>query len=355
MYSAWLSTKDNYPKGKCVYDNSIAEPAMTLIDPELTLTAGAAGEFVFSIAPTQLYYDSFQKLTSIITIMRDDKIIWEGRIINEEMDFYKMKKFTCEGAMAYFNDTIQERATIGYTLKPFIEWIINYHNTQLGINTENAELHKIFKVGYVSNIVLGINEEAFATDYENTLEVLNSIVDRFGGYFVITWDAVGEKVLNYYSKEDSIGNGSLFKTSRQTIEFGHNLLDYTHSYDVTEMCTVVCPMGGNVKVKDPDTDEEKDVKLDLSMLGNYEGELEGHIKGTPYIMSKEAVAANGWIVKKVDFDDCTDLQALYYLGKAYLEEGQFANMTIEVSAFDLGLLSKKVDGLPYEQNQNGGV
>lgn len=67
---------------------------------------------------------------------------------------------------------------------------------------------------------------------------------------------------------------------------------------------------------------------------------------TGFIMSEEAVAANGWIVKKIDFSEVTDVETLYYLGKAYLERGQFANMEIEISAFDMAHLNSKIDGLP---------
>lgn len=389
MYSAWLSTKDNYPLGKCVYDNSIAEPEMTFIDPNLKLTAGAAGEFTFGIAPTQLYYDSFTKMTSIINIVRDGKIIWEGRIIDEEMDFFKTKNFTCEGAMAYFNDTLQEPIEAGTDLRTFLNIVIQQHNIQSG-----TEKHKIFKLGQISQEV--IPSENFKTEYENTLEVLNRITDEYGGYFHITWNEYGEKILNYYS--DTIIN--TLPPVVQSIEFGKNLLDYTHSYDLTEMCTVVLPIGATlkigggwaIKVKGSENDyildsddnvlrfeskkkakeytdsegldmeyyeivemkDEKDIPITVSSLGDIT-EASGitHLSGTPYIFSQSAVENYGWIAKKVDFSEVTDPMILYYLSVEYLEKGQFAKMNIDITAFDMALLNKKIDGLPAIPKKEG--
>lgn len=346
MISCWLSQKDNWPLGKCFYDNSVPEPDLALQEPVLTLTAGSAGEFTFSISPTQLYYDSFRQLVSIITVVRDGKILWEGRIIDEEMDFFKQKKFTCEGALAYFNDTIQFGVSDSSDLRVFLESIISVHNAQCGVGTENAEKHKIFKIGYVSPIVTGITDDPFSIEIGNTtMEVMNSILDRYEGMFYITWDIYGNKSLNFYYEDDP-EKDTIFGVAKQDIVFGKNLLDYAHSYDVTELCTAVMPIGGEIEYEEEDEEGNKTTKSKPLTLESLEGDFEGHIEGTGFIMSEEAVATNGWIVKKIDFSEVTDIETLYYLGKAYLERGQFANMEIEISAFDMAHLNSKIDGLP---------
>lgn len=416
MYSAWLSNKNDWPLGKCFYDNSIPESSLALQDPELSLKANAAGEFSFGIAPTQLYYDSFEKMTSIVTIIRDDKIIWEGRIIEEEMDFFKQKKFKCEGAMAYFNDTIQPRTVDSpdssisndpANLRRYLQRVLNYHNIQCG-SDENPgdddqklpDRHKVFNLGYVSSLPPGLSleENYFETDYDITLECLNKIINDFGGYYVITWGNDRMKTLNYIADHevDSLGGDSIagiaFKKAEQKIEFGMNMLDYTRSYDMTELCTVVVPVGDTVKIgggwvikvqgaddyiyndtggilrfakkKDAEEyaanegldmeyyeiiemDDEKEIAVDVTTIGDITDPVTGtsHVSGTPYIFSESAVANFGWICKKVDFET-TDPETLYHLGVAYLVKGQFAKMNIEITAFDMALLNEKVDGLP---------
>ena len=418
MYSAWLSNKNDWPLGKCFYDNSVPEPNLALQDPELNLKANAAGDFSFGIAPTQTYYDSFEKMSSIITIIRDDEIIWEGRIIDEEMDFFKQKKFKCEGAMAYFNDTIQPRTvdindTISNdpaNLRRYLQRTLAYHNIQCG-SDENPgddtqklpDRHKVFMLGYVSSLPSGtaIEEGYFETDYEVTLECLNKIINDFGGYYVITWNRDRTKVLNYIADHeiDSLGEESVagiaFKKAKQKIEFGMNLLDYTRSFDMTDLCTAIVPVGDTltigggwvIKVKEEENyiydefgnilrfrtksdasnyaksealdmeyyeiiemKDEKEITVDVTVIGDVNDPVTGtsHVAGTPYIFSESAVANFGWICKKVDFDT-TDPETLYHLGVAYLVKGQFADMSIEMNAFDMGLLEPKIDGLPREE------
>ena len=418
MYTAWLSNKNDWPLGKCFYDNSVPEPSLTLQDPELNLKANAAGDFTFGIAPTQTYYDSFEKMSSIITIIRDDEIIWEGRIINEETDFFKQKKFTCEGAMAYFNDTVQPRtldiddtiASDPANLRRYLQRVLSYHNIQCGSDENPSDdeqklpdRHKVFILGYVSSLPpeTVIEEDYFETDYEITLECLNKIVNDFGGYYVITWNRDKTKVLNYIADHevDSLGEGSVegiaFKKAKQKIEFGMNLLDYSRSFDMTELCTAIVPVGDTItigggwviKVKNEDSyiqdefgsvirfqnksdateyikqsglneddydiiemDDQKEITVDVTVIGDVNDPVTGttHVAGTPYIFSESAVANFGWICKKVDFET-TDPETLYYLGAAYLAKGQFAKMNIEINAFDMGLLEPKVDGLPREE------
>lgn len=321
MYTAWLCDSSNYPKGECFYDNSLSSPEFSLIDPVLKLSAGAAGSFTFKMAPNHPFYDSFEQLKSTIFIYRDDKIIWEGRVISEDMDFWKQKSFTCEGALAYLNDSIQPFQTYQMNHLQSFEALLNMHNAQVANS-------RAFQVGALTVQMNGF-EYPFVTNYEGTLEILNGWAETYGGFFHITWDENHQKILNYIDLETST------QMAKQTIEFGKNLLDYTHSYELTDLCTVVVPLGKTLD-RDPNDDSSPDRKLDICEVND----------GLPYLVNSEAVATYGWIARVVEFNDVEDATALKNMGAEYLRELQFDNMSIEISAFDMGLLNPGVDPIP---------
>lgn len=68
-----------------------------------------------------------------------------------------------------------------------------------------------------------------------------------------------------------------------------------------------------------------------------------HTKGSPYVVNQDAVTRYGWIEKHLEFTDVDDATSLCDAAKNWLESGQFDEMTIEISAIDLGSI-----GVDYE-------
>ena len=120
----------------CLHDDSVADPTVKLIDPQLDLEKNTAGTFTFTLAPNNIGYqehtvsvemvdsistsgevttrtvttqvDLVGRMQSTITIYRDGVEIWEGRVLSEERDWYNRRMITCEGELAYLNDTCQQ-------------------------------------------------------------------------------------------------------------------------------------------------------------------------------------------------------------------------------------------------------
>lgn len=105
---------------------------LVLNSPKVDLKENSAGSFEFTILPTHPYYDSIQKMKSVIQVMDDEDEIFCGRVIDESVDFYNRKKVTCEGELGYFNDSIQRPAVYhNQTVRGYLQTLINIHNAQI--------------------------------------------------------------------------------------------------------------------------------------------------------------------------------------------------------------------------------
>ena len=91
---------DNY----VLYD--LRDEEFILENPELNLEVNKVGSLSFSIYPNHPYFDRINKLSSVITVLKNSTVIFKGRVISEEQGLYNSKKFECEGILSYLNDSI---------------------------------------------------------------------------------------------------------------------------------------------------------------------------------------------------------------------------------------------------------
>ena len=64
---------------------------LVVINAVCELALNKTGSLKFSIAPTHPYYDKIKKHKSVITLYQDKKIIFRGRVLNDDVDFYNIK------------------------------------------------------------------------------------------------------------------------------------------------------------------------------------------------------------------------------------------------------------------------
>lgn len=117
---------DNLP----LYD--LRDENLVLTNPKVGLEENSAGSFTFTILPTHPYYDSIQKMKSVIQVMDNEDEIFCGRVVDEEIDFYNRKKVTCEGELGFFNDSVQRPAVYhNVTVRGYLQTLLNIHNAQI--------------------------------------------------------------------------------------------------------------------------------------------------------------------------------------------------------------------------------
>lgn len=316
-----------------LYD--LRDEDLVLISPIVKIGENTAGSFEFSILPKHPHYEEVNELTSVITAYDGDEEIFCGRVVEITKDLYNRKKVICEGELAYFNDSIQRPAKYqGLTVRGYLETLVNIHNQQV----KNQGIDKTFKVGVVT--VQDNNDYVYKyTNWESTLEVIKTdLLNTYGGYLRIRKEN-GVRYIDYLADYPN--------TNTQVIEFGSNLLDFTHDMVASDIVTAVIPLGA--RLEDVTEVEGLDAYLTIKDVNG----------GVDYVYSQEAVKSYGWIFKTVKWDDVHVADNLLRKGKEYLSDIQFAQITLTVSAVDLHMLHvdmeriKVLDEIRVTSSPNG--
>lgn len=322
-----------YCNNSPLYD--LRDEDLVLISPIVKIGENTAGSFEFSILPKHPHYEEVNELTSVITAYDGDEEIFCGRVVEITKDLYNRKKVICEGELAYFNDSIQRPARYqGLTVRGYLETLVNIHNQQV----KNQGIDKTFKVGAVT--VQDSNDYVYKyTNWESTLEVIKTdLLETYGGYLRIRKEN-GVRYLDYLADYPN--------TNTQVIEFGSNLLDFTHDMVASDIVTAVIPLGA--RLEDVTEVEGLDAYLTIKDVNG----------GVDYVYSQEAVKSYGWIFKTVKWDDVHVADNLLKKGKEYLTDVQFAKITLTVSAVDLHMLHvdmeriKVLDEIRVTSSPNG--
>lgn len=309
-----------------VYRDDLPDQTLKLVNPKLDLTENSAGQLSFKMTPNNAGYDKIDQITTIFTVYLLGEEIWSGRIISVKEDFQKNKSITCEGELAYLNDTTQPQEL--YSNKDYgqlLTILLAEHNSKVD------ETKKIYLGEYTP---YNIQNEAYDEVYTN---------------YDTTWNAMVDKILNNYygylnfyryAGRNYIDLVPINRRpiSQQVIRFGTNLLDFTKNFDSTQFCTVVRPLGKRLEDK---------YGLNMSGIEGVQAYTtvedaevnEYHRADDPYIYRQKMVDAYGWIEEVVHFDDEDDPDFLMNKAKEYLDTVQYDMMTLEVSALDLTYLN----------------
>lgn len=291
--------------GLPIYD--LRDEDLVLIEPKLDLEINKAGSFSFKMPPQHPRYYLPQQMLSCIQVFQDSEEVFSGRITACKIDFYNRKQITCEGQLAYLNDSIQRPAEYhDMTVRGYLETLIAEHNKQVAKD-------KQFKVGIVT--VTDSNDSLYRyTNYNSTMkEIKEDLVDDLGGYLRVR-NVNGIAYLDYISDYENI--------SKQSIEFGENLLDFSRNTDVTDIATVFIPLGAKLE-ESPITALEQ--RLTIESVND----------GSDSLVNLDAVKKFGYITKTITWDDVTTPQMLLYKANKYIVDYQWDSMTLEVNAVDM--------------------
>ena len=94
-------------------------------NPYLQLKTGKVSQFSFVIYPNHPFFYNIEKLISKITIYKNDKKIFIGRVISEEQRIDNSKFIECESTLSYFNDTKIDPFLYNGTITGFLEFILD--------------------------------------------------------------------------------------------------------------------------------------------------------------------------------------------------------------------------------------
>ena len=318
--------------GYVLYDHR--DPELVVNSPKIKLEVNKSGEGSFVIYNNHPYYDKLQLMKSIVEVSDEIGVVFRGRITNHSLDFHNGKAVDLEGLMAFFNDSLvepfnypegfPEAETTENTVKCFLEWLIDNHNSQV-------QPFQRFKLGNVTVSDPNNYITRSESKYTKTWDILKSKLfeSPLGGFLCIRYEDDG----NYI---DYLSEFTL--TNTQAIEYGENLLDVTRESDGTEIYTAIIPLGAEIETEDEETGEKikQTVTIEDIADGNVTDDI---IKKGNTLYSKSAVEKYGWIYAPVDKTTWSDVnlpENLCAKGTDYLSsEGVMLSNTVEYSAVDL--------------------
>lgn len=280
---------------------SPGDEELSVLSPVLETQCNAAGTLTLVLLPEHPMYSALHKMRTRIDVRQDDEIIWRGRVLETETDFYHQKTVTCEGELTYLVDSV---------LHPYK--LADYDGTAAGLfrlyltrHNEAVSEAQQFQIGNVDIETLSSVEN---TGYGNTWdEISDNLIDIHGGFLRIRHED-GARYLDW-TKESGTSCG-------QVIRFGENLLDLSEYVSASEVVTCLIPYAG-----------QSDSKITIASVNG----------GKDYIEDAAGIALYGriWGVTELDTKDATKLLEM---AKENLHKRLKETITITISAVDLHLL-----------------
>lgn len=297
-------------------------PDTVLINPKVELELNSAGSCSFTMPLYHQYYDLPQLLNSIVKVYEDNDLIFFGRIISLKTTFNKQKEIYCEGALAYFNDSIQRpREYKEILLRDFFSQVIQNHNSQV-------EADRRFVIG---NVTIPDKYVYRKLNYESTWSVLTSMcLDTDGGYIFADY-VEGHNRINWYK--------DMPYRADQPVQYALNLIDMTQDINGADICTRVIPLG-----RYDAAENEVDPPEYLT--------IEDKTGGFDYIENDEAKVLYGNITKVKTYNDISNLDKLYDTAALWLQDEQYDKLVLECEAAELHYIDGSYHAFKVGQSVN---
>lgn len=299
-----------YLNNQLFFSTSSNLNSLALLSAELDLNAGQAGTFTFSLAPDNVAYNSFKKLTSYVDVYRDTVLLFSGRVIDIAEDFTLIRTINCEGLLAILADSVFRPITFNDTLQSLVQTMIESHNAQVDADKQLT----IGTITIEDEYVYRAYEE-----YDTTISRLMDLVDSYGGYMTVTKQ---NNTLYFDWREEIAGLNS------QGINFGQNLLDLTQEESAAELVTILVPLGAQIENEDG-----TQTRLTIANVNN----------GLDYIEDSDAIVEYGQVVGIQIWDDVTVDTILKSKAQAWLTAQAVNKVSIHVNAADLAFADSMID------------
>lgn len=340
MYTVYLIDKDKY-RHLLYTPEFVTGGGCSLIDPELKLELNTSGTFTATIPKEHEQYDNISIMLSRIVVfdgrMSDDNVLWRGRVISVERDFWGNKQITAEGELSYFADYLEKSFTrygakaeaqdyvwTG-TVAMFWDALISHYNEAVAGNDSFHPMyipHKDESGQPMYEIDPELADRRIAIEnrsFTNGLDmIMKELIEQVGGYVWFSWslyDGTRPRILHH-----TLNSGDMLE---QQIRFGVNLLDITPYIDGAAIYTSIVAEGPN----DPDGIPYT--------LDRYSPPDAGYSISGYGLCRDDAVRMFGKIEHYEKFDSAVNYHDLYRMAKAKLDGALAESMSISVKAVDL--------------------
>ena len=344
-----------YPYGNPDAELLIYQPGNTnalVLAPKLTREVSKGGSLTFTMPRDHPQYEMLQKMSTVVSVHRDGKEIWRGRILNHESDWYNRRAVYCEGNLSYFNDSCVTPFSYEGNLKEFLSHLIEAHNSMCADTMKRFELGTVTAALGDKKVLFGdADKYGVGEDYGSTWEILDKMVLKtFGGYFYCSFNTeTGNNVLNYCDQAYEA-----LRQTAQNIEYGVNLLNLTEKTDTNSLFTRIYPIGNKHTVKktawyyklmwwrDHSKDYDEDHEERYGIMGTDSATIKKYLPAAGYsynleegyIQNEEAAKKFGIVAKirELDTDSANDTFAA---GVQDLQQNHAMVTSYTIKAVDL--------------------
>lgn len=297
--------------------------------------SGQSPTLSLTIQPTHPFWDSFTRDTVMLPSREVELlefetgiVLFRGRVRAISMEFDGSKKLTCEGAMAYLNDTtvrpyktydtdeIECDINAPAEADKLFEWFIEQHNAHVMNACEK------FIIGVNAGANYGKLQRGTGTGPATLKEMRDKLEKACGGWLRVRYDATGS-IIDWLPD-----TGAAEATQR--VELGSNLLDLDTQVDGKDIYTAIVPVGKTGKGSD---EHKVNVSAETAYVP-FGFAIQGDV-----VVDMAAVEKYGLIEKTMSYD-LDKPQALADKAVADLAAGKLDD-SIEVSAFDLHNLNEQ--------------
>lgn len=179
--------------GRSIYES---DGNVAILEPKLEQEVNTAGSFDFTVPRNHAFYEDITLLTPELEVYESDELIFFGRPTEIEMDIDLQLMIHCEGALAYFNDSVIAPFEFNEIERTeLLEYFVNQHNA-------NVPENRRFQIGNVTMPLKYVYRKV--EKYTKTLDCLNEyLLDSEGGYLMVR----KENGIRYIDWFDSIQIG----------------------------------------------------------------------------------------------------------------------------------------------------
>ena len=297
--------------------------------------SGQSPTLSLTIQSTHPLWDSFTRDTVMLPSrevelfeVETGLVLFRGRVRAVSMEFDGSKKLTCEGAMAYLNDTtvrpyktydtdeIECDINAPAEANKLFEWFIEQHNAHVMNACEK------FRIGVNAGANYGKLQRGTGTRPATLKEMRDKLEKACGGWLRVRYDATGS-IIDWLPD-----TGAAEATQR--VELGSNLLDLDTQVDGKDIYTAIVPVGKTGKGSD---EHKVNVSAETAYVP-FGFAIQGDV-----VVDMAAVEKYGLIEKTMSYD-LDKPQALADKAVADLAAGKLDD-SIEVSTFDLHNLNEQ--------------
>lgn len=307
--------------GKVLYYPGDRQAAV--INPELDLQTGYAGELTLKVPPLNPLYGEIHNRKSMVSVYRGNTEIFYGEVRTREKDRFKNQPVKATGALSFLADSIlPQQEWHDIAPRDLLDAWLQLHNNQV-------EDRKKIYTGVVT--IHDSNDSLYRiTDRENTLEAIrDKLVDRLGGYLRLRHE--NDKLYLDWLTIQEYG-----KYCEQPIQFGENLMDYSETMTADDVITALIPLGAAIEQETDENAsefEQLEKNVDITSVND----------GKDYIYSKEAVENFGWVWRTEKWDDVSVPANLLKKATEFLTSNQYESLVISLTAVDLSLFGQDYD------------